>query len=342
MRKNHMLFNSLTTKMVIVIIPLVLWSHSFSTNIPAANTCQIEVACELNISINDFIAYSFFPSPGKLVSIDQSGELRIWNLETGTFETSTLNAKDPIIGAWFSPDSSSLLIYSDKRILSLYDCKSLQHKLDFVEPASSISTTCFSKEGKLFVCGHWNGNISIWQLETGQLMHVFKGHDSPIGTVALSPNTQLLASGGKEGNNDVLLWDIASGQIIRKIGSHEGNVYNSLFSDNNTLLTSGGDRVARLWDIHTANQLRLFNDQGGYLYGLTISPSGKMLATSDNQSNIKFWDLNTGEVINKIKAPYGFIDGLLFSPDGKYMTSKPLINSRTITVWRLQDRNSKD
>lgn len=81
--------------------------------------------------------------------------------------------------------------------------------------------------------------------------------------------------------------------------------------DGTRLLTGGSDKTARLWDIATGSQLRVFTGHYGSIRSLSFSPDGKLALISENTRSI-LWALETGNKIGHFSASRG-----TFLPDGR-------------------------
>ncbi|MDD9975494.1 MAG: hypothetical protein OXU27_15900, partial [Candidatus Poribacteria bacterium] len=70
----------------------------------------------------------------------------------------------------------------------------------------------FSPDGsRLVIGGTWpEQRIQIWDVETRELSGKLSGHKSDVESLAFSPDSRLLASGGFDGL--IYLWDMASYQ----------------------------------------------------------------------------------------------------------------------------------
>ena len=70
----------------------------------------------------------------------------------------------------------------------------------------------FSPCGQYLAAATWwqkgweNLAIRIWDVATGEQIHAFQGHNSPVQSLAFSPNSTMLASGC--GNGTILVWDL--------------------------------------------------------------------------------------------------------------------------------------
>ncbi len=97
----------------------------------------------------------------------------------------------------------------DEVQLRLYSSLSRSEKfsLKIRSPVCSLLPS-FPLTHQWLVAGGWDYLLHVWEPSTGAKRGSFKGHLDEIFCVAFSPNSQTLASGGKDGR--VYLWDLRS------------------------------------------------------------------------------------------------------------------------------------
>jgi hypothetical protein len=66
----------------------------------------------------------------------------------------------------------------------------------FMENFDSITSVALSRDGNYLAVGSFDGNIRLWQVTDGKLVLTLKGHSCLVWSVAFSPDSTLLASGG--------------------------------------------------------------------------------------------------------------------------------------------------
>ncbi|ETR66589.1 MAG: hypothetical protein OMM_05577 [Candidatus Magnetoglobus multicellularis str. Araruama] len=130
-------------------------------------------------------------------------------------------------------------------------------------PDKSAGGVALSPDGRYLYCGHANGYVSAWDLETGVLLWKNKGHDSVIQDVALSSDGQLFASGAID--KIINLWNPKTGNKICRLEGHNDTVGTLLFSPHNNRLISGSDdRTICIWETKTRKN---FSNLKGILDG---------------------------------------------------------------------------
>ena len=100
--------------------------------------------------------------------------------------------------------------------------------------------------------------IKQWNLKTGKLIRTLNQHSGEITSLAISKDSQVIASGSKD--KTIKLWNVKTGQLIRTL-SNKGEVYTVKFSldgktieqqsaiftpDGQTLVTFSGEGM-KIW-----------------------------------------------------------------------------------------------
>ena len=126
-----------------------------------------------------------------------------------------------------------------------------------------VNCLAFSPDNRYIATGGSADHlIKLWDVETGEKIREFVGHDDYILSIAFSPNGTQLLSGGGQYDPTVRLWDVNTGLNIKTFDHHTGSVYSVGFSpDGAQILTSScrSDPTARLCDIETGETIHIFS-----------------------------------------------------------------------------------
>jgi COMPASS component SWD3 len=141
------------------------------------------------------------------------------------------------------------------------------------------------------------------------------GHTEPIRAIALSPDGQILASGGDD--RTIKLWNPKTGALLATLNGHSDRVQSLAISpDGQILASASSDQTIKLWNLKTRKLLRTLSGYTNQVTSVFISPDGKILASTSYDKTIKLWNLKTGQLIRSLKLGK-IATALVISPDSK-------------------------
>ncbi len=193
-------------------------------------------------------------------------------------------------------------------------------------------------------------HLTIWQayLQNVNLHQVnFTGADlaksvfaqrlTSIGSVAFSPDGNLLATGDASG--EIRLWQVVDGRQLLTCKGHSGWVRSVTFSPDGTTLgttlaSGSGDKTIKLWNAHTGACLQTFQGHQHWVWSVTFSPDGRRLASGSEDKTIKLWDASTGECLQTLQGHTLWVRSVAFSPDGATLASGG--GDNTVKLWELE------
>ncbi len=209
------------------------------------------------------------------------------------------------------------------------------YSFEFIRSLSNqkkpINSVAFSPDGKIIAGGSTDGNVKLWETDSGKQIRSLIRHPYPIISVAFSPDGNILSAGSDSGS--IALWDMNYKEKIRTLGEHEGKVWSIIFSsDGKFLVSSSEDKTIRLRDMESGKEMKVLRGHTGSVNSIALSRDNKILASGSSDGTIIIWDIKTSEIIKKIKTdPINSID---FSPDGKYIAGGSIDGK--IKVWDLE------
>lgn len=225
-------------------------------------------------------------------------------------------------------------------VVELFSVNGTTPKFNLTGHIGSVNAVAFSKDGKqLFAAAGQPGlfgEVRQWDVATGKLVQVLEGHLDALYAVAVSPDGQLLASGGYD--QKIILWDIKSGKALRTLKGHNGCVYDLDFRpDGKILASASADRTVKLWDVASGERRDTLSQSLKEIYTVAFSTDGRRLAAAGVDNRIRVWEVSdkaaetTNPLLYSKFGHEGAILNLAFSPDGKWLVSSA--EDRTVKLW---------
>jgi WD40 repeat protein len=187
--------------------------------------------------------------------------------------------------------------------------------------------------------------VKLWDAATGRHLRTLPTSDSPIQSIAFSPDGRLLATGHfPTSRPPVQIWDLATLQATALPDDELGRVaYGVAFSPDGKFLAACGNGLT-IWrlaedenaagDAPRVSFKRVGHLPGGRSLYLRISPDSKLLAWVNHDSSVCLWDLANGREI-PFKAPpllFGW-HNLAFYPDSDHLTFG--VATGTVETWDI-------
>ncbi|MEZ4609048.1 MAG: WD40 repeat domain-containing protein [Caldilineaceae bacterium] len=147
----------------------------------------------------------------------------------------------------------------------------------------------FSGDGRYLASCSLDNTVRVWDVATGACIHVFQDDVHSFWSLDFSPDSRLLAGGGRTG---IRLWDLASGELL--LGRHSAlaaatNIRPVAFSPDGTQLVSGGiDRCVRLWDLADARELLCLRGHTADVTATRFLGDGEQLLSSSYDGTLRF------------------------------------------------------
>lgn len=217
----------------------------------------------------------------------------------------------PVKAVQLSPDGGRALTGSFDYSMIYWDITGEEPRIisRFDEHDGAVNAVRFLPGGKRALSGGDDAVLRLWDLETGELIHAFKGHTAKIVDIDISPDGKLAASASWD--RTARFWDLENLTPGHVLEGHEGPVNAIAFTGGGNGETTGFytgsyDSSIRDWDIGTGEYRRIVYKHGWGINCLEALPeSGKLVFGSLNGA-AGIVDADSGEqatVLNPHEGP---------------------------------------
>jgi WD40 repeat protein len=161
-----------------------------------------------------------------------------------------------------------------------------------------------------------------------------RGHERSVDSLAVTPDSGLLASGS---GDTIRLWRLPDGECVATLQVAEDSVTSVAITPDGSLLASGSfvDSTVCLWDLPDGECVKTLEWHEGSVTSVAITPDGSLLASGSNDKTICLWRLPDGECVAKLRGHEGVVTCLAVTPDSSLLASGS--NDNAIRLWRLPD-----
>ncbi|MGB7341078.1 MAG: TIR domain-containing protein [Phototrophicaceae bacterium] len=236
----------------------------------------------------------------------------------------------------FSPDGTQIASGDAGGIIYVWDATTGEIAYELNHEGFAATSVSFTPDGNYVVTGggfNRDAVLRLWDANTGALVREFVGHLGTVYDLAISPDSQMIASA--EEGNQIILWDIATGDTLRTLNEHSNAVRSVTFSPDGSQLLSGSfDDSLILWDVATGDVIQQFFGHTDVVRAVAFNPNGQLIISAGSDDVILVWDINDPQA-EPIRAYEGHTDnihGLAYSPNGAYFVSASVDD--TVIAWR--------
>ena len=207
------------------------------------------------------------------------------------------NLESRVGDAWsirFTPDGESVLINAITQRQAIVEGRRLMiqqwsvRTREFVREFGNGAVRAFdvSPDGLTVVTGESDGQIHLWELETGRLIRSFGGDETAgpapgeplVLTVRFSTDGRRIASGG--GDGFLRVWDTVTGEMLQS-KEKLGAVYAAFFDQEQNRIIGTWGTGLRFWSLDSDDLTTRVYPQGTAVHRLSLSDDGRyVLAAS--------------------------------------------------------------
>ncbi|XP_067408545.1 katanin p80 WD40 repeat-containing subunit B1 isoform X1 [Emydura macquarii macquarii] len=200
--------------------------------------------------------------------------------------------------------------------------------------SSNVSSLVLGKSsGRLLATGGDDCRVNIWSVNKPNCIMSLTGHTTPVESVRINANEELIVAGSQSGS--IRVWDLEAAKILRTLMGHKANICSLDFHPFGSFVASGSlDTNIKLWDVRRKGCVFRYKGHTQAVKCLRFSPDGKWLASAADDHTVKLWDLAAGKIMFEFTGHTGPVNVVEFHPNEYLLASGS--SDRTVRFWDLE------
>jgi eukaryotic-like serine/threonine-protein kinase len=237
----------------------------------------------------------------------------------------------------FAFDQSSNLLYADHgNQVRSWDAGTREYRNDWSLHESQVTAIAAIADG-LMVSGSEDGQIKIWNAETGRVLQAFEPGFGPIHMLvanatcwaAVGDNSNVFYSRrtprgvwtaptqimelSQSGNENL---DTPSATSPPLDNTDKPSVVMAIDPNRPQLATGNSQGVVRIWDIEKGYLIHFESGHAGQVTSISYSPDGQRIASGGDDGTVVLWDTVSGQEALVLRKQLRNVFVVAFSPKG--------------------------
>lgn len=227
-----------------------------------------------------------------VIAASSSNNLYVWDVSSGRIRHTLTGHTDKVCAVDVSKVSSRHVVSAAyDRTIKAWDLQKGYCTNTIIFP-SNCNAVRFSMDGRTICSGHVDGNLRLWDIQTGKLLSEVAAHSLAVTSISLSRDGNTILTSGRDNVHN--LFDMRTLEVygtLRASGNRvASNWSRSCFSADDSYVAAGSaDGSVHIWSIKTGDIVSTLKEHGSSVLCCTWSGLGKPLATSDKNGVICTW-----------------------------------------------------
>lgn len=227
-----------------------------------------------------------------IIAASSSNNLYVWDVSSGRIRHTLTGHTDKVCAVDVSKVSSRHAVSAAyDRTIKAWDLQKGYCSNTIIFP-SNCNTVCFSLDGRTICSGHVDGNLRLWDIQTGKLLSEVAAHSLALTSISLSRNGNTVLTSGRDNLHN--LFDMRTLEVCRTLRGSGNRVASNwsrscISADDNHVAAGSSDGSVHIWSVQKGEIVSTLKEHGAPVLCCTWSCLGKPLATSDKNGVICTW-----------------------------------------------------
>ena len=224
----------------------------------------------------------------------------VWDMTKGCLVRQIFGFSDFVYSVCPHPFNPDWFIAGSKdRHVIVFDSMTGEKMIQFKSsPVIHTGPVCsVAAQGILVAVGSWDGSISLWSLETGQLVLHIKNAGAYAVTVTFDTTTGNLISGSQDKALRVFATD---GSLLQELPNAHADIIRSISAETDLVVTTSNDARIVLTN-HDLSPLGVMTGHENFVF--SVSRLGSLIASASEDRTVRVWDVNSQSCVQTVRHP---------------------------------------
>lgn len=199
--------------------------------------------------------------------------------------------------------------------------------------AGDVWSAALSEDGRYAMAASADRTATIWDADSGRLLHALVGHTAALGMVAFSRDGTRVVTASQDGTARV--WNTKTGAGISTLGGHREVVTFAWFRDDgHRVVTGSRDRTAKVWNADTGREIQTLEPHDGTVNLAVFSRDGRYILTLDTKPTPRVWDAERGTLLHRLEGHTELVWFATFSSDSLRIATAS--QDGTAKIWDVE------
>ena len=274
--------------------------------------------------------------------------LKIWDIETGAV-CCRLDAVGPVTDIATGPAGNTAVSVAGD-LLCVWDISkqtllrkfkgTIENKSAHAYSVSELLCVALTPDGAKAIVGDSDGNIIIWDLQTGTLIVKVEAHTNRVKALSLASNGRRLISGSWD--NTLKIWAFPEMSLLGSVTDFDGSISSVAVSSDGTwcAVADYGGKVS-ICDIDAKKIVGEYSEHGGGITDIAILEKPDRVLSACFDMTVKLWNVDFSEntTYRNARKHNDRISSIVVSIDGR-LAATASQSETTIRIWDIETGRS--
>ena len=275
------------------------------------------------------------PDGRSIAVASDSGEVRIWEPQSGRTRILSPAHKDEAGCAAFSPRGDRLATVSEDSTTRVWDVASGKPLHTLTGHAAGVHLAVFSPDGATLATEAADRSGIVWDLSTGKPLFKAEDLSGTVAAMAFSPDGRWIAT---ETSSGAVVRNATSGQIVVKFSLGDDVSALQFTKDPGILLTASTDGSVHRWEVPSGKVIREIRRSMVEGAISAFGHLGQLGMSVDSNGRIQVWHTETGRILNELTDGPRSAVGIAFSADDRAAVIASEDGTLTVLATQSEDR----